>query len=166
MVMSQWTYVNGVIKVDTFSRSSAETLYLVQTVVDHLPVISGSERNVEYYINLAKSMETSSSVDEFNNFSNLYNDRHFRCFNWQTYALIALNGYLRDRDFETTLRETTRMLARLSSRLWVDECLVSVRDGYNCNSFVFNNPNWIKDMDRSDWCRDLLRSFSDGQQAN
>ena len=34
-------------------------------------------------------------------------------------VLITVKGNLRDRRFKQTLKETTKMLARLSSRLWV-----------------------------------------------
>ena len=43
--MSCWTYVTGVIEVDTCARSDAEAMYLAQTVVNHLPRITGSERS-------------------------------------------------------------------------------------------------------------------------
>ena len=44
--MSCWTYVTGVIEVDTCARSDAEAMYLAQTVVNHLPRITGSERKI------------------------------------------------------------------------------------------------------------------------
>ncbi len=44
--MSRWTYVTGVIEVDTCARSDAEAMYLAQTVVSHLPCITGSERDM------------------------------------------------------------------------------------------------------------------------
>ena len=40
--MSCWTYVTGVIEVDTCARSDAEAMYLAQTVVNHLPRITVS----------------------------------------------------------------------------------------------------------------------------
>ena len=48
--MSCWTYVTGVIEVDTCARSDAEAMYLAQTVVNHLPRITGSERSVEFHL--------------------------------------------------------------------------------------------------------------------
>ena len=33
--MSRWTYVTGVVEVDTCARSDAEAMYLAQTVVNH-----------------------------------------------------------------------------------------------------------------------------------
>ena len=72
--MSRWTYVSGVIKVDTFARSSAEAIYLAQTVVNHLPQISGSEGPAHYYLNLMQGCCASSKCDEFNRRSNLCNN--------------------------------------------------------------------------------------------
>lgn len=46
--MSMWTYVNGTIELDTFGRSDAESMYLAQTVINHLPRITGSEGDVNY----------------------------------------------------------------------------------------------------------------------
>lgn len=42
--MSRWTYVTGVIEVDTCARSDAEAMYLAQTVVSHLPGITSFDR--------------------------------------------------------------------------------------------------------------------------
>lgn len=65
-----------------------------------------------------------------------------------------MSGALRDADFEHALRDTTRMLARLSSRLWVANCLVSVSsDG---KQFIFNKPEWILDREAIGWT-DKLR---------
>lgn len=114
--MSLWTYVSGVIEVDTCARSDAEAMYLAQTVVNHLPRITGSERDVEYYLSRPSGYCVSSNVDEFDQPSNLYHDR-FSMFTTQDRILITIHGNLRDRMFKQTLREATKMLARLSSRL-------------------------------------------------
>ena len=78
--MSCWTYVTGVIEVDTCARSDAEAMYLAQTVVNHLPRITGSERSVEFHLSQPNGYCSSSNVDEFDQPSNLYDDRHFRMF--------------------------------------------------------------------------------------
>lgn len=160
--MSRWTYVNGIIKVDTMSRSSAESMYKAQTVVNHLPRITGSERCVQYYLNLVNGHNFSSNTDEFDNFSNLYNSDYFNSFETQTYVLIAMDGSLRDREFKQTLFETTRALSRLASRLWIDICLVSVRgDAWSGKEYVFNNPKWLRDMEHNHWAEDLLWKFAE-----
>ena len=158
--MSYWTYVMGVIEVDTCARSDAEAMYLAQTVVSHLPRITGSERNAEFYFSRPNEYYSSSTVDEFNRPSNLYDDRYFRMFTTQEKVLITIHGNLRDRTFKETLREATRMLARLSSRLWVRECLVRVRSDMG-ETFVFDNPKWLCEREITDWARSLLWKFDD-----
>jgi hypothetical protein len=40
--MSWWTYINGMIKVSPMGRTQAEKTYILQTVLDHLPIVTGS----------------------------------------------------------------------------------------------------------------------------
>ncbi len=153
--MSVWTHVNGVIEVDTLARSSAEAMYLAQTVVNHLPKISGSEGPAEYYLNLVSGYNMASTCDEFDRRSNLH-----RSFESQTRVLITIDGHLRDREFRRTLFETTKALARLSSRLWVLSCTVAVNGDYQ-DSYVFNNPEWILEREQTDWAKNLLWDFEE-----
>ena len=81
-------------------------------------------------------------------------------FTTQEKVLITIHGNLRDRTFKETLREATRMLARLSSRLWVRECLVRVRSDMG-ETFVFDNPKWLCEREITDWARSLLWKFDD-----
>lgn len=152
--MSSWTHVFGVIEADTFARSEAEAMYIAQTVINHLPKIRGSEHDVEFHLNKPNWTNCSSGTDEFGHWSNLYNDSYFKCFERQTCVLITMSGSLRDTEFKDTLRQTTKMLARLSKRLFVDNCLVSVKG--NEDNFVFDNPQWVCEQDRSDWTDKLL----------
>lgn len=160
--MSCWTYIEGVIEVDTFGRSDAEAMYLAQTVVNNLPRITGSEGSAKFYFSRPDGYCSSSNVDEFDQPSNLYNDRFFRAFNTQERVLITVKGNLRDRLFKQTLKETTKMLARLSSRLWVLNCLVRVRSDMD-ETFIFNNPKWVYKREITDWARNLLWKFDDGK---
>ncbi len=157
--MSSWTYVTGIVEVDTFARSDAEAMYLAQTVINHLPRVTGSERNVEFHLSRPNRYYSSSSVDEFDQSSNLYDDPCYRMFDTQPRILIAVHGALRDRMFVQTLRETTKMLARLSSRLWVRDCLIRVTSGMG-QSFIFDSPEWILDREITDWTSKLLWKFS------
>lgn len=161
--MSCWTYVSGVIEVDTFARSDAEAIYLAQTVVNHLPRITGSERNVEYHLSRPSGYYVSSNVDEFDQHSNLYDDRHFRMFTTQDRILITIHGNLRDRMFKQTLRETTKMLSRLSSRLWVLNCLVRVKSDMD-ETFIFDNPEWVRCREITDWASSLLWKFNESEE--
>ena len=74
--MSQWTHIFGIIKVEPLGRTQAEKTYLLQTVLEHLPVVSGSEEDLEVIINQEHGYDSSSSVDELgyrtNNLRNRY----------------------------------------------------------------------------------------------
>ena len=41
--MSYWTHINGVIDVSPMGRTPAEQRYILETVLNHLPIVSGSE---------------------------------------------------------------------------------------------------------------------------
>lgn len=150
----------GVIEVDTFAQSDAEAMYLAQTVVNHLPRITGSERDVEFHLAKPTGYCSSSNVDEFGQQSNLYNDDSRHLFVTQERILITIYGNLRDRMFKRTLRETTKMLARLSSRLWIRNCFVRVKSDMG-DTFIFDNPSWIHDRDLTDWTQKLQKKDSD-----
>jgi len=153
--MSWWTYVDGVIAVDVPSSSDAQTLYIAQTVVNHLPRISGSERDVQYYVNLQQGHNCSSTHDEFQQPSNLH-DSEYGMFEHQTTAIITLRGSLRDRFFPQTLRETTQMLSRLSSQLDVLSCLVKIA-GDDGRKIMFDDPSWIIHRNQPDWVQKKLK---------
>lgn len=158
--MSVWSFVNGSIKVNTMARSSAEAMYIAQTVVDHLPLIEGSEGPAKLYLNLVKGHNVSSNVDEFNRMSNLarYENYH-KLFEHQTNVLITVNGGLRDVEFKKAVHDTTKMLARLSSRLWVNECVISVDS--EDKSYVFCNPKWVIYRELNGWTDGLLWKFAE-----
>lgn len=160
--MSHWTYVRGVIEVDTYARSDAEAMYFVQTVISHLPKITGSERDVMYHVNRCHGHNMCSSHDEFMQPSNL-GDGELGGFYTQTRFLITIEGNLRDRLPAETIRETTKMLSRLASRLDISSCVVSVSDTER--RFVFDSPGWLLYAADSDWTRDLVWSFTpEGEQ--
>ena len=47
--MSNWTYVQGLIELDVPGRTQAEKNYILQTVIDHLPKVTGSEKSMNIY---------------------------------------------------------------------------------------------------------------------
>lgn len=158
--MSNWTYVNGVIEVDTYARSTPEALYKVQTAINHLPRITGSEGDVEFYVNIKHGYCMSSNADEFGQFSNLYNNREWNSFETQSRIVITISDELRDRYFDETLKETTLMLSRLGRRLQILNCILAVK-GFDIRqkkmkSFVFHDPAWLLDMPITDWTDNLL----------
>lgn len=151
--MSMWTYVRGMILADTYALYTPAALYRAQSVIDHLPRITGSEGSAEFYVTGRRGYNIVSYCDELFQQSNLGGGRFGDRFESQSEVLITICGNLRDRTFHQTLHETTKALSRLASRLDVETCLVSVQG--DCGSrFLFEDPEWIRMMPRSDWMVD------------
>lgn len=136
--MSCWTYVLGTIKVNPMGRTEAESEYILQTVLSHLPEVSGSEGPMETYINKLYGHSSSGNHDEFFNHSNLGDGIHGNMFHAQEHFLVTLNGALRDREFNETVKEFAKWLTRFSKRCLIEECLVRVV-GYNEDKIFTND---------------------------
>ena len=77
--MSYWTYVSGVVEVMPLGRSQAEKRYILDTVLAHLPIVSGSEKDMDVYVIQKNGHNSSCSCDEFgertNNLTDWYGNR-------------------------------------------------------------------------------------------
>ena len=63
--MSWWTHINGTILVSPMGRSQPEKRYILDTVLEHLPRVTGSEGDMEVYVQQRAGHNSSSSHDEF-----------------------------------------------------------------------------------------------------
>lgn len=142
--MSYWTHIMGTIKVSPPGRTQAEKRYILDTVLSHLPNVTGSERDMYVTVMESHGCESSSSHDEFqmstDNLVDHYGQRNrkrgwLRCH--EDYLLIV-EGHLRDREFEETYKEFIKWLCRLSKRMDVKEVLVKI-DGYNRSEIIDNS---------------------------
>ena len=172
--MSNWTYVFGTIKVAPFGRTQAEKTYILQTVLEHLPVVSGSEGDMEVHINQEYGHNCSSDVDEFgyrtNNLRNRFGRRDCEdgFLYTQDYYMLVVSGNLRDREFDRTYREFINWLCRLSKRISVEKILVEIseglgkktlinEDGESAFSDMLEPPSWAFWKDNSkNWCEYLM----------
>lgn len=174
--MSHWTYIYGTIRVSPLGRTQEEKTYILNTVLKHLPVVTGSERDMEVIVNIDnRGCYTSSSCDEFdmrtNNLRDSYGQRSQR--GWMECAesyLLTMSCSLRDREFDETVREFEKWLSRLAKRVWVEEILVSVKGGNK--SFLFDNsdpyydmfedPSWCNSTGEPNWCEYMMwRNWKD-----
>ncbi len=171
--MSWWTYINGTINVDVPGRTQAEIDYILQTILDHLPRVTGSEGDMEVYINRHRGHCSSCSCDEYdmstNNLTDQYGDKSQE-HGWlrtQDRYTLTVNASLRDRMMEQTVKEFMKWLCRLSKRLSVDSVLVRI-DGYDQHflinesgfespySAMYEWPSWAHDSEEPAWWEHLM----------
>lgn len=172
--MSWWTYINGIIKVSPLGRTQAEKTYILQTVLDHLPLVTGSEGDMEVYVNEGKYGRSSScSRDEFgmatNNLRDRYGYRNQRegWLDCNESYIITISSSFRDRMFEETLKEFEIWLQRLAKRVTVEDILVKVTgdwgrkyvfDDYKPYNAMFEYPSWSDENGEPNWCEYLMWS--------
>lgn len=168
--MSYWTHVCGIITVSPMGRTQAEKRYILETVLEHLPVVTGSEGDINVHIVQAAGHDESSNYDEFGQASNTLKDRYGNRnkYGWMdiqsTYYLVV-EGDFRDRMFEETFAEFSKWLCRLAKRVDVDDVMVKLR-GYgkeylftnknNIYSRMFEDPSWMNEAGEPAWCEYLM----------
>lgn len=170
--MSLWTHINGTITVSPIGRTQPEKRYILDTVLEHLPLVTGSERDMDVYVIQKNDYNGSCSCDEFgdrtNNLTNMYG-RKSRRNGWmktQDDYIIVVDGDLRDRVVKETFREFQKWLCRLSKRVIVEEVLVKIGDGYDKEVLIrdergayynmFEVPSWNNEDGSVNWCEYLL----------
>lgn len=166
--MSYWTYITGVIDVSPMGRTQAEMRYILDTVLSHLPLVTGSEGNMNTYVIQKNGHNVSCSHDEFGQWSNLGNGLNYGnghpLFESQMDYIIAVHASLRDRFFDETLKEFNNWLCRLAKRVMVNDVLVRV-DGCNRQavlqntnevySQMFEDSSWLNNG-KPTWCEYLM----------
>ncbi len=174
--MSRWAYVRGTITITPLGRTQAEKRYILDSVLDHLPRVTGSEGDMNVYVIQKNGHNCSYSCDEFgehsNNLIGSYGQKTNRGWlNTQSQYIIIVDGSLRDRCFEDTKREFMKWICRLAKRVKVDTALVDIS---GCNENweeanlliredsrffdMFECPSWSIAAEPNDvaWCEYLM----------
>lgn len=182
--MSFWTHVFGTIYVEPIGYSEHARDFVLHTVLDHLPPVTGSERDM--YVDVVKDprIRSSSSSDEFG--QEVREDGRREMFHQSVGYFLVLHGSLRDRMFDKTVSEFDEWLETLARRVEVSEVMVRVasdmgderqyldaepyrdmfeepsymRDGFETMTAVRRCPDWRYDFmpDLSgigNWCETL-----------
>ena len=131
--MSMWTYVRGLIEIGAPGRTQAEKDYILQTVINHLPKVTGSEYGMNIYTIRANGHNHWSNRDEL--------DRLNCDFKTQSKYFLVLDGSLRDRRYADTLKELNKFLNRLAKRLPVHSMYVQVYTYDRSHIHTFTNEN-------------------------
>ena len=174
--MSSWTYITGTITVSPIGRTQAEKRYILDTVLAHLPIVSGSEKDMDVYVIQKNGHNSSSSHDEFgertNNLVDWYGNRTRSrgMLRTQDEYILVVDAALRDREFDETYREFIKWLVRLGKRVMIDNVLVQI-SGYDKSTIIkdhcswqnvfdnlFENPSWTNDDGEVNWCEYMLYS--------
>ena len=168
--MSLWTYIHGTIIVSPMGRTQHEKTYILNTVLDHLPQVTGSERCMNVYVIQKEGYDHINSCDEFgkvtNNLIDSYGDKSFKngWLRTQSQYILVVDASLRDRVFEQTLKEFNKWLCRLAKRISVEDVLVEIKGCYgqllirNKNDVygkMFDDVSWY-DNSSKNWCEYLM----------
>lgn len=161
--MSWWTYVKGIVEVRPLGRTQTEKRYILATVLDHLPRVTGSEKNMNTYIVQKAGYDMSDSCSEFEQRTRLGNGRRGNFETQGTYYLLV-EGSLRDREFQETYRELQKWLCRLAKRVSVEDVMIEVK-GWNRKKLIrndndrytkmFETVSWV-DKNSINWCEYLM----------
>lgn len=121
--MSYWTHIHGVITVSPMGRTQPEKRYVLDTILAHLPRVTGSEGDMQIYVVPKNGHDMWCSHNEF------MQSIPGQDITLQSEYLLVLDADLRDRKFEETLRELSNWLNRLAKRVFVDDVLIKL-SGY------------------------------------
>ena len=167
IIMSSWTYINGIITVRPMGRTQPEKRYILDTILEHLPYVPGSEGGMETYVIQRNGDDCSSSVDEFDMFTTNAKDNYGRregddnhgWFRTQSSYFIVVDASLRDTYFEDTLKNFMNWFCRLAKRIGVENVNVAITGHdaeFNHKRFMLTDENDIMDEleERASWCND------------
>ena len=127
--MSWWTYVNGLIMVEPAGCTQPEKRYVLETVLAHLPKVTGSEEDMKIHIVQKEGYSGSANFNEF--FETVYRED----FKTQDYYYLM---------YEQTFRELNKFLNRLAKRVYVDDILIRLT-GWD-KEIVISNSDPYQDM--------------------
>lgn len=144
--MSFWSYVRGMIEVYPMGRTQAEMRYILETVLSHLPPVTGSEGNMKAHIVQKSGFNYSSSADEFGQDTGMGNSHYGRFFDTQSCYFLVVEGDLRDRLFDHAYEEFQKWLCRLAKRVRVKDVMVKSMNSISIYSFRMTKKNILKCM--------------------
>ena len=139
--MSNWSDIQGTITVSPIGCTQAQKRYILDTVLAHLPIVSGSEKDMNVYVIQKNGHNSSCSYDEFGEITNNLVDSYgkkSRVRGWlytQDEYILVVDAALRDREFDQTYREFIKWLVRLCKRVMIDNILVKI-SGYDKSTII------------------------------
>lgn len=192
--MSFWTHAFGTIKVEPLGYSEHAREFVLKTVLDHLPPVTGSEGDMRVDIVPDNQKMFWSSSDEFG--QEHIEDGRRRMFGQSVAYFLVIHGDFRDRMFERTQLEFDAWLDTLARRVHVKEIMVRLtadtgdvatyedaspyydlldepsyqRDGFETMTAIHRCPDWRYDFvpdfaGVGNWCEMLPYLVPGGAEA-
>lgn len=165
--MSSWVYITGLVEVSVMGRTQSEIRYILDTVLNHLPDMYGSEGGLNVHAIKRDGFTSSSNHDEFHNLiiGNYWEDNWMRT---QPNYFLVLEAKLRDAKFETAYRELQNYLCRLAKRIRIEYVNVDIWghtsswtqkrariDNTKYYYDMWERPSW-SDENSKNWCEYLM----------
>ena len=143
--MSQWTYLLGTILVEPLGNTQPQKQYILETVLAHLPAVTGSEGPLSVHVIPSAGYTSSCSCNEFGEPMRFRPQQGKTLMYTQDHYLLAVEGNFRDRELPQTVREFAKWLTRLAKRVIVVQVLVSIED--DCGgSYLFRDSDRYRQM--------------------
>ena len=148
--MSRWCHVSATILGDSkFAGSHSELVEEVQKVLEKAPKVTGSERDLDVFVNAISGYSSWTSCDckncKYGNTVKYLEEGGFTCEcdeEWecpsgeaQNEVVITLAGDLRDRDYRQIANELDKFLKFIKKHIFVNEydirnCVAIINDEY------------------------------------
>lgn len=155
--MSFWTYIRGSMVVSPLGSTQPEKRYILDTVLNHLPRVTGSEGDMDVYVVEKRGTNSSRSHNEFEEYMGHRGFRDDRMRTQDEYILVV-DGNLRDRNYEQTVREFMKWVTRLAKRVGINSISVNIRGhdmSFNHRELVLHDENPFRQMEEPpSWCND------------
>lgn len=154
--MSYWSYATGWIECMPFGRTQEEKEYILKTVLNHLPIVRGSEEHMYVHIIQAGGHNSTSWRDEYGNRSDVNDVRwingtqirdngYYQSREVQGTYFVFVEGQFRDCVFGEACRQFMKWITRFAKRILVNEVHVRINDtpiDMEDLGYLWENPNW------------------------
>lgn len=139
--MAYWSYIHGTVTVRPMGRTNEESEYILKTILNHLPRVTGGDEDMNVYTIRKNGFSDCCSCDEFGDRTNNLIDCHgkkSRKYGWlrtQLEYILVVDAALEYEEFEGAYRQFVKWLVRLGKRVQIKNILVEIK-GYEKSSVI------------------------------
>ena len=161
--MSWWTYAKGWVQVSVPGRTQEEKDYIIKTVLNHLPIVRGSEEEMYVHMFKAGGHNQTDFEDEYGERTNNLEHWIYKgcksqkdgCLRTQGEYYIFIEGHFRDTYYGKQYRQLIKWLTRLGKRLYIDEVDILFSDRYKSSCRINDDFSDVFVWENN-WCDHLM----------